>query len=637
MNPLCSIKTRLVQFNVTAGRPRNNTASILSHIRTARADGVRLIIFPEMAIPGYLIGDEWEQQAFLRECEECGQAILNASANLTVLFGNVAIDWKKKNEDGRVRKYNALFIADNKRFAAPDNSPYPYAIKTLMPNYRQFDESRHFFDLRKLANEQNTPIDRFFMPVRTSCATLGCILCEDAWYHDYTISPLERLSRHKDIELFINASASPYTFNKNNKRNRVFAAHAKALQRPLLYVNHTGIQNNGKTIFAFDGSSCIYDAVGNSISCEKKFEEQCLTFDIPLTPGCVFAPESTPREDSIADLCNALLTGIRLFLKQCGIQCVTIGASGGIDSAVTAALHRLILPPEDLLLINMPSRYNSIITRKLAEQLARRLEVPFANVPIEDSVALTVSQIDGLQTAIPGGRKTGTLHLSSFMLENVQARDRSSRVLAAIAAAMGGVFSCNANKSEMTVGYSTLYGDLGGYLAPIADLWKTQVYELARHLNQAVFEKEVIPLESIQLVPSAELSAAQDVDKGLGDPLHYPYHDKLFESWVERWNRMSPEEILVWYSEGSLETNLGLSEPVSKLFPTPTEFICDLERWWNLYQGMGVAKRIQAPPVLAVKRRAFGFDHREAQLKHLYTKPYLRLKRQLLAGYRRQP
>ena len=628
--PAAHVKARLAQIHISPGRPRTNTDTLLAHIREAVADGIELLVCPEMAVPGYLIGDRWEQQAFLRQCEACGEEIRRASAALTVVYGNVAIDWEKQNEDGRPRKYNALFIADHGRFVGPDGSPYPFCIKALLPNYRQFDDSRHFHDLRKLAFEQGCDINRFFAPVRTSAAILGCVLCEDAWNLDYALSPLERLARHADIELFINASASPFTFNKNHKRNRIFAAHARHLRRPLLYVNHTGIQNNGKTVFTFDGASCVYDALGNAVRREPPFEAGTLTLEIPLVPDTAFAPVAPPREDGIADLAAALHYGLSRFLDLCGIRRVVVGASGGIDSAVVAALLRQVLPPEDLLLVNMPGRYNSRTTRDLAADLARNLGVPYASVAIEDSVALTRAQVDRLALTIPGGRTTGTLQLSDFMLENVQARDRSSRILAALAAAFGGGFTCNANKSEMTVGYSTLYGDLGGFLAPIADLWKGDVYALARHLNETLYGREVIPAGSISIVPSAELSSAQDVDQGLGDPLVYPYHDRLFASWVEWWNRATPEEILQWYANGELETKLGLDQPVQAIFPDAAAFIADLECWWTLYQGMGLAKRIQAPPVLAVKRRAFGFDHRESQLGTDYTDAYLALRAKLL-------
>jgi NAD+ synthase (glutamine-hydrolysing) len=240
-----------------------------------------------------------------------------------------------------------------------------------------------------------------------------------------------------------------------------------------------------------------------------------------------------------------------------------------------------------------------------------------------------MAQINGLTIKTIDGKMEQKLTLSGFMQENIQARDRSSRILAALASAFGGAFTCNANKSEMTVGYTTIYGDLGGYLAPISDLWKGEVYELAEYLNQEIFHREFIPCGSIDIVPSAELSENHNVDEGKGDPLIYPYHDRLFQSWVEWWNRATPEEILTWYAEGSLAKKLGFDGKISDIFPTAAEFIADLERWWNLYQGMGVAKRIQAPPVLAVKRRAFGFDHREAQMAPHYTQKYKILKKSI--------
>ena len=205
-------------------------------------------------------------------------------------------------------------------------------------------------------------------------------------------------------------------------------------------------------------------------------------------------------------------------------------------------------------------------------------------------------------------------------------------LLAALAASFGGVFSCNTNKAELTVGYGTLYGDIAGFLAVIGDLWKEDVYALGNHLNTEVYGRELIPGGIFEVMPSAELSAEQAVDQGKGDPLIYPYHDRLFFSWVQKWNRATPEEILGWYLEGSLKENLGLSANVDlkKHFPTPQAFIADLERWWNLYNGIGVAKRVQAPPVLAVSSRAFGYDHREFLGRSTYTQRYLELKKKLL-------
>ena len=623
------LRVAIAQMEVHPGQPTQNAAKMCRHIDQARQQGAQIIVFPEMAIPGYLIGDWWEQPAFLRACEQAGETIREHTQNICAVFGNVAIDWNRRNEDGRPRKYNALFIAENGSFCPPDNSPLPFVIKTLMPNYRQFDDSRHFYDLRKMAAEAGTSLSDFYQPIKTRHATLGCILCEDAWCQDYAHSPLRELARHQEIQLFINASASPFTINKNHKRNRVFTSHAQQLNRPMVYVNHTGVQNNGKTIYTFDGSSCIYDAEGGRIDIAEPFAENLHIQDIPLASAACFAPKHPLREDSHLNIAKAILYGLQRMCETTGIRKVVVGASGGIDSSVVAALFSLVLSPENVLLANMPSRYNSDTTKNIARALCHNLGTPCVTVPIEDSVALTTAQIDGLQPNI--GSIDAPLALSDFMLENVQARDRSARILAALASAWQGAFTCNANKTEMTIGYTTLYGDLGGWIAPIADLWKGEVYELARTLNQHFFPRPVLPEELFTLKPSAELSAKQDVEQGLGDPLHYPYHDRLFASWVEWWNRATPEEILMWYEKGELETRLQLPCTISSIFPTTAAFIEDLERWWKLYQGIGVAKRIQAPPVLAVTRRAFGFDHREAQMPPFFSPDYLARKNKLLA------
>ena len=623
------MKTRLVQMEVLPGRPHSNTQRILETIAAARGDGVDLIVFPEMAVPGYILGDEWERDAFIRECERCGHAIRDASNGITVVFGNVGIDWERRNEDGRTRKYNALFVAENQRFAGPGGSPYDFVIKTLLPNYREFDDSRHFFDLRKLALEEGCAVDALIHPVQTSTANLGCILCEDAWDMDYSVSPLDVLQQHGP-DVYINISASPYTFNKNHKRNRVFSAHAERLGRPLLYVNHVGIQNNGKTVYTFDGSTCAYDGSGGHLEIEGLFEDTTLTLDIPIGAPASFGKTLALRDDHIGTLAQAVRYGTRKFMDLCGVERITIGISGGIDSAVVAALYSTLLDPDDLLVVNMPSRFNSDTTRSLAHDLSQRLGCYYAEIPIEDSVTLTRSQVEGLEIARNGDARTRQLAFTPLQLENIQARDRSSRILSAISGAFGGVFTCNANKSETTVGYATLYGDVCGYLANIADLWKTEVYALARHLNEHAFETPVIPDGIIDLVPSAELSDDQNVDEGKGDPLVYPYHDLLFKSWVERWDRAAPEDILNWYQQGSLESELGYDGKIEDFFAAPADFIADVERWWKQYRGMGLAKRIQAPPILGVKKRAFGFDHRESQMGPYFTQRYEEIKAELL-------
>jgi len=629
VSPPATLRTRLAQIEVLPGRPRDNAERILAAVAGARSDNVDLIVFPEMAVPGYLLGDEWEHETFLRECEACAEEIRCAAEGIVIVFGSVGLDWTRRNEDGRVRKYNAAFVAEDRKFLPPTHNLLPFVVKTLLPNYREFDDSRYFFDLRKLALEEGRPAEELVAPVRTSRFTLACLLCEDAWDTDYGFSPLEALTRH-EVDLYVNLSSSPFTMDKNQKRHRVFSAQAERLKRPLVYVNNVGIQNNGKTVFTFDGSSCVYDGHGNTVHAGPPFKEVIQTVDVALGPDKPFGDPLVLKVDDIGNAHRAIEYGTKRFLSACRAERVVVGVSGGIDSAVVAALYSRIVDPRNLLLVNMPGPFTSATTRNLAEQLARNLDVGYVDIPIAAGVDATHSQIHQLDVRSPSGSFEYQILLNSAAMENVQARDRSSRILAAAAAAFGGVFTCNANKSEATVGYTTLYGDLAGYFANIADLWKMEVYALARYLNVEVFGREVIPAGCLDLTPSAELSAAQDVDKGQGDPLVYPYHDRLFESWVERWNRATPEDILGWYAEGELEEKLNYKGQLADLFSSAAAFIADLERWWNLYQGLGVAKRIQAPPVLAVKRRAFGFDHREAQMGARYTRRYGELKQQLL-------
>jgi len=633
-----NFKIALGQMEVIPGRPDLNTAAIIKMIAEARQGQAQIVIFPEMAVPGYLLGDTWEQESFLRDCEECGHLIIEASKGLCVLFGNVGLDWNKAGNDGRVRKYNAFFIARDGRLYGGDNFPYPFRIKSLQPNYREFDDNRHFFSLPKLAQEMRKKTEDLLQPVNLVIGEkplrLGCILCEDGWSDDYYLKPIAVMAKNGPVDLFINISSSPFTLGKNNKRNRVFSRQGGETGVPLIYVNNTGIQNNGKTIYTFDGSSTVYDGGGRIVHCCEPFAEELKIIDFnPAGSRQNSAPVVVNRDDDIGSTNQVLICDISKLLAAIGMKKAVIGISGGIDSAVSACLYVKVLGPGNVLLVNMPSVYNSRTTKDLAARVAENLGCLYTVMPIQEVVGRTVEEINGAVVHDTGSGRRFSMQVSAPVLENIQARDRSARILAGLAAAFGGGFTCNANKSEMTVGYTTLYGDLAGFLAALADLWKHQVYDLARYLNSHVYGFEVIPQDLINLVPSAELSFEQSVDQGKGDPIIYPYHDYLFKAFMEKWNRAAPEDILDWYMRDVLEEKIGCAPGlVGRIFSGPAAFIADLERWWKLYTGLGVAKRIQAPPVLAVSRRAYGFDHREAQNGPYFTAKYRRLKEQLLAA-----
>lgn len=661
------MKIALAQMRVRARCPRENLAVVREYLSLARMQGVRVLFCPEMSVPGYLNGDDWERRSFLSSIMECHAHVAQHAKNLgmSVVFGSVGIDPHHKGEDGRVRRYNAAFAclnADEKKkesekeetqnaFLSHRETGLPFFPKTLLPAYREFDDPRHFYCLRRLALETQRPLESLQAVVSLHGLRAGLSLCEDGWDEDYAFKPMAAQVHSGKARALFNLSCSPYTFGKQDKRVRLFSAKAKALRVPLFYVNAVGCQNVGKTLYGFDGGSLAFDAHGNQLYEGGFFREELALFEVTETPDTTqpvhaqflsatelrkpfssFPAATSPTIETSPSLERlvALENIVHMTCADWNIRRVVVGLSGGIDSALSATLFARVLGPNQVFCVNMPSRYNSSLTQTAARTLAERLGCPFTSVSIQESVNFTLDQLDGLAFEQHSAR-LAPVHFSSLAKENVQARDRSARVLAGLAAALGAAFPCNANKAESTVGYSTLYGDQSGFLAPLADLWKHDVYALARTYNESVFQCEVIPKETLEVVPSAELSDAQDVTQGKGDPLIYPYHDALFRAWTERWNRLGPEDTLAHYLEGTLEHTLGI-EPglLARVFPSSQAFVADLERWWSLYLGMGAFKRVQAPPVVALSRRAFGFDKRECVGSFEWSDAYLALKEKAL-------
>ena len=635
-----ALKIACGQMEIIAGRPDLNTKKMLQLIGLAKNDKVDILLFPELAVPGSMIGDLWEQSAFLKDCEAYGQQVIAATQGITVVFGNVAVDWKRKNKDGHVRKYNAAFTAQDGKLIATEQG-LDYVAKTSLPAYRLFDDPRYFSGQETLLKDKRVSLKNGMgsvaITLRGQDYKLGLFLCEDGWTENYPVN-VPDLLKQGGAEILCNLSSSPFTLGKNSKRHIMFGKQAKELQLPLVYCNHTGIQNTGKNIYTFDGQSCVYGPDGMVKAAAPMFEEKLLVFswdkDTEKIRAYSAEDELIATEDDDAEiLYKTIRYGTSRFLKQTGIKRMVLGASGGIDSAVTAALFTDILGPHQVLLVNMPSRYNSELTKNLAQNLAENLGCCYTITPINESVSHTVEQ---LYTPIHNytTNRDFKVELTGLMYENIQARDRGSRILAGFSAAFKGGISCNANKAEITVGYGTFYGDLIGLFCPLGDLWKHQVYALGKYLNESVFKRNVIPEQIFTIRPSAELSQEQTVGNG-GDPLVYEYHDYLLRAFVENWDTSSPAEILKHYIHHDLEAFLGCRAGIlSQIFHTHAAFCKDLERWYGLFTGLAVAKRIQAPPILSLSKRAFGTDYREAQLTTYYSLEYKSLKEKLLVQER---
>jgi NAD+ synthase (glutamine-hydrolysing) len=623
MNKSFPLHIAVAQLNIIAGHPAINARKILLEIEKAIKEKDDIIVFPEMAIPGYLLGDEWENSAYIKDCYSWNEEIKNATNNIVAVWGNVDIDESKKSEDGRIRKYNAAFIAQNGKWIGKG-----CAHKTLMPKYREFDDERHFYSTRKEAQDCGALIEDYLNPfdlnIRGKVRKIGLILCEDMWSDDYTINPIDILLK-KNSEIIINISCSPWTWRKNNKRHMVVRDRIKKHPVHFIYANNTGIQNNGKTIFLFDGNSTIYNPDGSLLRVAGDYTEETIRTVIPQDNKEVNLPLMSEERDK-EELYKGLIYGIQKFVGNFPNKKVVIGLSGGIDSALSCVLLAEALGAENIFAVNMPSRFNSETTKGAAKTLAENLGIKYCIFPIQNSYENTVKEIESAVFKKSDGSKTITeMVLSGLNKENIQARDRGSRVLAGIASALGAIFVNNGNKTEMALGYATLYGDINGAFCPIADLYKTEIYELARYINRT---KKYIPEIILNIPASAELSDDQDIDEGKGDPIFYPYHDKLVKAFIEF--RLDPEDILQLYLEKKLAVTLKFDETLfNSHFKNAESFVTDLEHIWRLFK-INYFKRIQAPPIIAVSKRAFGFDLRESQNGVYFTRHYAKLKSMIL-------
>jgi NAD+ synthase (glutamine-hydrolysing) len=624
-------KIALVQMDVKPGRPDLNLQKMLSFIQKAREQQAELVVFSELCVSGYILGDLWEVDTLIEDFAGYNEKICQASKGLTVLFGNIVLQTSEIGEDGRVRKYNAVLVCSDGEFVVrkglPCDLPYGMHPKTLHPNYRFFDDDRHFYSLRKFADSQGCTVLDWLVPYKVKLHdgrdfSFGVQLCEDVWCQDYTSNHevLDTLKtfHQKGAQAVFNLSSSPWTWQKNRKRNQVVRDILKKSPLPFFYVNQVGAQNNGKNIIVFDGDTTYYSAQGRRKVGAKPWTEQIL-FSNQVT-------DKLPDDSEIAYTYEAICTGLRHLDDITGRQNrFMLGVSGGIDSSVVACLLEQTFGNDRVFAVNMPTQFNSSITQNNAQALCNRLEVDYISCSIQDLYENLSDKIKNTGFQSEPGEYTRLVD------ENIQARIRGADVLAGLAAKCGLFFTNNGNKTEVALGYATLYGDVNGAVAPLADLYKPQVIALGRFLNERVYGFEVIPenLLTGDIVPSAELSAAQDVTKGLGDPIKYGYHDAVLRQMIEY--RKHVVDFMKWYIDGNLLKKIDWKnkEQFDVYFSDAEQWLDDL-LWLERQLRINYFKRIQAPPIIVLSKRAFGFDLRESQLSGYMPLIYKDLRAQVL-------
>ncbi|MEM5948874.1 NAD(+) synthase [Spirochaetia bacterium 38H-sp] len=595
------MRIALAQMDVTAGNPEKNVEKMIAMMDDARSKGAELVVFPELCVGGYFVGDRWLEDDWLNELLYYNGVILQHARGICVVYGNVAVDFDKRGRDGRCTKYNAAYVVKDGRLF--------WEAKTLLPNYRIFDDQRYFTP-RQTGRRQLFDV---------AGRDMGVIVCEDMWSNDYDSDPVIELIE-QGADFIVCISASPWTYGKNYARDKQISILERKAGKliPFYYVNNVGVQNNGKNIITFDGDTAVY-ADG----------ERLHGYDLaPYEEGIIYVDDDNFNKagerrlpSRIEQKYNAIIRGIRGFDEMMGDwrPNFVIGLSGGVDSSLVAVLMTRALGKERIFTYNLPSVYNSSATRSSARKLADRLGVCFKDIAIQELVELNreVLKKSGL---VPG----------ALAEENIQAKIRGTSILSNLAAMHNGLMTNNGNKLEIALGYATLYGDVNGAIAPIGDLTKDEVFEMCKWINS---DEELVPSEllpddryNFEIAPSAELKENQR------DPMKFGYHDRLIEHLMD-YRKKSPEHFMEWYLEGkdSFCEKMGISEDIFMLYELdkPDVFVSDLE-WFVSTMRRSIFKRIQAPPVILLSRTAFGYDLRESQFPWMPTRRYLELRERVI-------
>lgn len=530
------------QINPIIGDLQGNSDRIIQTISSAQKAGAQLVIFGELSLVGYPPKDLLLKPGFIDDNLKMLNRIAQACQECAALVGFVALH---SGSTGR-RLHNAAALLQEGKVIAT-------YYKQLLPTYDVFDETRYF---EPAASQQ---------VVEFNGLRLGLTICEDLWkrspHHDHSLydcSPIDDLAR-LGVDCIINMSASPFEIDKHAYRCDLFSEQCRKHQLPLVYVNQVG----GNDELVFDGCSCVFDATGNCIAQAVDFAEDLLLLDLDHPKK---STQHTVRT-GIASVHGALVLGLGDYVKKCQFKSVVLGLSGGIDSAVTAALAVKALGADRVVGVAMPSRYSSPGSIDDAKALAKNLAIEFHIIEIEQAhQAMEATLATQFADCKPDTTE-----------ENIQARLRGN-ILMALSNKFGHLLLTTGNKSELAVGYCTMYGDMAGGLAVISDVPKTMVYELARYINR---DKEIIPADTITKPPSAELRPDQKDQDSLPP---YDQLDEILQRYVEQ--EQSQDEIVAGGFDVAVVSHI----------------IRLVDR--NEY------KRKQAAPGLKVTSRAFGFGRR---------------------------
>jgi NAD+ synthase (glutamine-hydrolysing) len=541
----------LAQLNPTVGDLAGNRRKILDAYATLVSQGAELVVFPELAVCGYPPRDLLFKRRFVPDVAESLAEIAQAVGAVPALIGTV-----EPNATGRGRPFfNSAAFCYRGKIAA-------FARKCLLPTYDVFDEDRYFEPAT-----QPTVIDHAGLRI-------GVTICEDIWTHPM-LSTRRLYSGHAPIEqladqrchLVVNLSASPWYATKEDVRHTLVADAARALHCPVVYVNAVG----GNDELIFDGRSFACDAQGRIIAGLSAFTEE--QHVVEVRQGATNAPFAAPTlhptfvQPELHDIFDALVLGLRDYARKSGFKRALVALSGGIDSAVVGVIAAAAFGPENVIGVSLPSAISSQHSRDDARGLARNLGVRFETIAIADAVGMCEQSLAPLFAGQP----------RDVTEENIQARVRGVLMMA-ISNKFGAILLSTGNKSEMAVGYCTLYGDMCGGLAVISDVFKTQVYALARWINR---DREVIPLSSIEKPPSAELRPGQTDQDSLPP---YDVLDAILKGYVEE--GLSRRDL----------TEQGFAEAV----------VNDVVRRVDLNEY----KRKQAAPGLKITPLAFGVGRR---------------------------